>query len=1038
MEAILGPEFENFLSDLTEKRSEAKSIFNIMKQNDPDPLALKIVNFLSSSHDNIHSRNECADLLCRLLIYPPDDISTFDLDICTWRKLSISTQSSIKSFLLNPIINFEESKFITVRRRYNICRLATSLLPDNNWPELLPFLYQCLADSNNYFKESAFCIFADLACKIGETIVVPSAKTLHSLFRNTLNDDTLDLDVRIAAVSAVIRFIQRMPSSNEKERFQDLLPGMMKTLTDAYLSKGEVANEKALTYFIGLAEDEPRFFRSLLVDVVSTMFEITGAETLEDRTRHLAVEFLIKLVEAKKRAPGMMKRVPLFISRCFAMLLKLLIDIKDDPAWHSVETDVFDDTWATSNYHVGRRCLQRFSLALGGKSIAHVAIEQLSAYLDAPEWEKRHAALMAFAFIVEGCSKAMIKNLEQLVTIVLDCCQDPHPRVRWAVCYAFHELLRQFSPHLQEKYHNQVFLALAAAMDDSYPRVQNDKQIVQKEALHAISYTAQSIREHLRTCYDTVMPHLITVLRNAALQSNLILLPPAMMCIGGVAMAAGKEKFRDDAKQVMEMLMSLQAKVDDPTITIDMLYACGRICECMGKDFLPYMNVVMPILLQCARLNSKGTLEIKATACKMLWGYARILKEDFYPWISQAVSILVSLLKFYTHKPVRKYAVLAMPLLLRSAKLAVEKGVAQDESESYFTKLSDHIILALVEALHKEFETEMCVVMLSELDDCLQICGPLLNEGQVRSIVDEIKHVITDSSSRKQELREREKMEDFDDEEAELLSKESNQEERVFDNVRYILHTLIGTFKASFLPFLDELSTYLLPMWAKEKTIAERLTSIGVFCLLMEECPEAALTYYDSCLPLILDASNDEDPGVRRSALYGLVLWAEYGRSSFRPFVGEALSRINIVIIHLRAREPENEFAYDNAVSALGKICQFHGETIDSAQVIPAWLNCLPIKADLQEAIFVHELLCSMVERSDRELLGPNYQNLPKVVLVFSEVLCSAKDLATEETANRMINVLRHLQQTALPPDIMESAWSYLLPREEMELKSLL
>ncbi|XP_059288685.1 uncharacterized protein LOC132042074 [Lycium ferocissimum] len=141
--------------------------------------------------------------------------------------------------------------------------------------------------------------------------------------------------------------------------------------------------------------------------------------------------------------------------------------------------------------------------------------------------------------------------------------------------------------------------------------------------------------------------------------------------------------------------------------------------------------------------------------------------------------------------------------------------------------------------------------------------------------------------------------------------------------------------------------------------------------------------------------------------------------------------------MHLSAREPKNIRAYDNVVLALGKICQLHGESIDSAQVIPAWLNCLPIKAELKEPKFVHELLCSMVERSDRELLGPNYQNLPKVVSVFAEVLCSRKDLATEETVNRMIIGLMYLQQT-LPPNTMESAWSYILPQQEMELKSLL
>lgn len=33
------------------------------------------------------------------------------------------------------------------------------------------------------------------------------------------------------------------------------------------------------------------------------------------------------------------------------------------------------------------------------------------------------------------------------------------------------------------------------------------------------------------------------------------------------------------------------------------------------------------------------------------------------------------------------------------------------------------------------------------------------------------------------------------------------------------------------------------------------------------------------------------------------------------------------------ALHPDNVMAYDNAVSALGKICQFHRDSIDAAQV---------------------------------------------------------------------------------------------------------
>ena len=42
-----------------------------------------------------------------------------------------------------------------------------------------------------------------------------------------------------------------------------------------------------------------------------------------------------------------------------------------------------------------------------------------------------------------------------------------------------------------------------------------------------------------------------------------------------------------------------------------------------------------------------------------------------------------------------------MPELLLSAKLAIEKGLAQGRNETYIKQLSDYIVPALVEALHK-------------------------------------------------------------------------------------------------------------------------------------------------------------------------------------------------------------------------------------------------------------------------------------------------------------------------------------------------
>ncbi|KAM1226084.1 hypothetical protein ACFX2J_005469 [Malus domestica] len=223
--------------------------------------------------------------------------------------------------------------------------------------------------------------------------------------------------------------------------------------------------------------------------------------------------------------------------------------------------------------------------------------------------------------------------------------------------------------------------------------LQNGKQMVQEGALTALASVADSSQDHFQKYYDAVMPYLKAILVNATDKSNRMLHAKSMECINLVGMAVGKEKFREDAKQVMEVLMALQGshmETDDPT-TSYMLQAWARLCKCLGQDFLPHMSVLMPPLLQSAQLKPDVTitsaddendiddsdddsmetitlgdkrigikisvLEEKATACNMLCCYADGLKEGFFPWIDQVAPTLVPLLKFYFHEEVRKAAV---------------------------------------------------------------------------------------------------------------------------------------------------------------------------------------------------------------------------------------------------------------------------------------------------------------------------------------------------------------------------------------------
>lgn len=50
-------------------------------------------------------------------------------------------------------------------------------------------------------------------------------------------------------------------------------------------------------------------------------------------------------------------------------------------------------------------------------------------------------------------------------------------------------------------------------------------------------------------------------------------------------------------------------------------------------------------------------------------------------------------------------------------------------------------------------------------------------------------------------------------------------------------------------------------------------------------------------------------------------------------------------------------------MSALGKVCKGFGELPNVPDALAVWLQYLPLKSDLEEAVVVNEQLCTLLER---------------------------------------------------------------------------
>ncbi|KAL4330742.1 uncharacterized protein LOC107633820 isoform X1 [Arachis ipaensis] len=191
-----------------------------------------------------------------------------------------------------------------------------------------------------------------------------------------------------------------------------------------------------------------------------------------------------------------------------------------------------------------------------------------------------------------------------------------------------------------------------------------------------------------------------------------------------------------------------------------------------------------------------------------------------------------------------------------------------------------------------------------------------------------------------------------------------------------------------------------------------KLRSIALVTLniIAQQCHELAHKYCSSYLPILLEECQDNNSEIKEEATRGIRICAELGTPHLKPLVNRILSYLSSVLI----KEPnhsisENAKVYDIAVSVLGRICEFHRDTIDGSKIVPAWLSCLPLKNDLIEAKLMHEQLCLMVARLDKDLSGAGNQNLLKVLVVFLEVVDNGDKLASPQTITQMNNLLRQL-----------------------------
>lgn len=565
-------------------------------------------------------------------------------------------------------------------------------------------------------------------------------------------------------------------------------------------------------------------------------------------------------------------------------------------------------------------------------------------------------------------------------------------------------------------------------------------KLVLEQVVTTIASVADTCEEQFVAYYDRLMPCLKYIIQNANQQEHKMLRGKTIECVSLIGLAVGPDKFMSDATEVMEMLLSthsdggMDLPDDDPQISY-LISAWARLCKILGKQFAQYLPLVMGPVLRTAAMKPEvalldnedmegvdgdadwqfvslgeqqnfgiktAGLEDKASACEMLVCYARELKEGFADYAEEVVRLMVPMLKFYFHDGVRTAAAESLPCLLECAKI---KG------GQYVEGMWAYICPDLLKAIDTEPESEVLLELLFSLAKCIETLGTgCLNPQQMSELLRIMDKLMNDHFERAAARLEKRKDEDYDEIVEEQLADEDNEDIYALSKIADILHALFLTHKDSFFPFFDQICGHFVKLLAPERSWSDHQWALCVFADVIEHGGPACIKYQEFFLRPMIQYITDKSPEVRQVSAYACGVLGQFGGDGFAQACAEAVPRLVEVINAPESRAVENINPTENAISAVTKILKYNNKAINVDDMIQHWLTWLPVVEDEEESPHVYGYLCDLIQANHPIVLGPNNENIPTLIRIFSEAFFRDAVPTDNPVTIRILNIVRQIQ----------------------------
>lgn len=952
-----------------------------------------------------------------------------------WAKLSPQLRQLVKQSLIESI-TMEHSPLVRRASANVVSIIAKYAVPAGEWPDLLPFLFQCSQSQQEDHREVALILFSSLTETIGNTFR-PHFADLQSLLLKCLQDETSNR-VRVAALKAVGSFLEFTYDGAEVVKFREFIPSILNVSRQCLASGEEDVAVIAFEIFDELIESPAPLLGESVRSIVQFSLEVCSNPNLESNTRHQAIQIISWL--AKYKSISLKKHkliIPILQVMCPLLAESTSGEEDDDLAPDRAAAEVIDTMALNLSKYVFPPVLEFASLSSQNIN---------------PKY--REAAATALGVVSEGCSDLMKGKLEPVLHIILGALKDQEQMVRGAASFA----LGQFAEHLQPEivsHYQSVLPCILNALEDASDEVK-------EKSYYALAAFCENMGEEILPFLDPLMGRLLAALQNSPRN----LQETCMSAIGSVA-AASEQAFIPYAERVLELMKVFMVLTNDEDLcararatelvgitamSVGRLrmepilppfleaaiagfglefselreYTHGffsNVGEILDEGFAQYLPHVVPLVFASCNLDDgsavdiaesdadennngfggvssddeahdeprvrnisirTGVLDEKAAATQAIGLFALHTKSSYAPYLEESLRILVRH-SGYFHEDVRLQAVIALKHILTAAQ-AVFQG--HNEGPAKTKEVFDTVINIYIKTMTEDDDKEVVAQACMGTADIIKEFGYTAIEPYTSQLVEATLMLLKEESA----CQQAESDSDIDDDDAE-------HDEVLMDAVSDLLPAFAKSMGSHFAPIFSKLFEPLMRFTRSSRPPQDRTMVVACLAEVAMDMGSPIAGYIDTVIPLVLKELASSEATNRRNAAFCVGELCKNGGETALKYYGELLRGL----YPLFGESEPDDAVRDNAAGAVARMIMVHPETIPLNQVLPVFLKVLPLKEDHEESMAVYSCICNLVLSSNPQILSL----VPELVNLFAEVVVSP--IETAETKSQVGRAFSHL-----------------------------